>query len=102
MASAVFETATACDLLLSCVLNGDQVMATDVLTEACSRDLAWALLRLAITSEPDQGNRVAEDAQLPDHLLVLLSERAAVLAGSGSPDAWAGAEILVACPNRHS
>src|SRR5580658_9689799 len=36
----VFETAAACDLLLSCLLNGDQVMATDVLTQPRSRGLA--------------------------------------------------------------
>lgn len=77
-------------------------MATDVLTEPCSRDLARALLRLAITREPDQGSRVAEDALLLDHLLALLSERAAALAASASPDAWVGAEILVACLSRQT
>src|SRR6266568_3931502 len=49
----LFETAAACDLLLSCVLDGDQVLATDVLVEPCSRDLSRALLRLAVTGEPD-------------------------------------------------
>jgi hypothetical protein len=57
---AVFETAAACDLLLTCVLNGDQFMATDVLTDPDSQDLARALLRLAIryalsASYPAQG-----------------------------------------------
>ena len=88
---AAFETATACDLLLSCVLDGDQVMATDVLAEPCY--LARALLRLVITSE---------NTLLPQNLLVLLSERAAALAGSESPDAWVGAEILTGCLGRQS
>src|SRR5258708_15645639 len=57
----VFETAAACDLLLSCVLNGDHVMATDVLTDPCTQDLARALLRLAITSE-------AQEPLLPEFL----------------------------------
>lgn len=98
--SAVFETAAACDLLLSCVLNGDQVMATDALTEPCSRELAWELLRLAITREPGEEIGMAEDGLLPDDLLALLSERAAALATSGSPDAWVGTEIFVACLSR--
>ena len=80
----VFETAAACDLLLSCVLNGDQFMAADVLTEPGSRDLARTLLGLA-------------EALLPDDLLALLRDRAAALACSGSPDAWIGAEILLMC-----
>src|SRR5579863_1051977 len=45
-----FETAVACDLLLSCVLDGDLVFATDVLA-AETQDLAKALLRWAITGE---------------------------------------------------
>jgi hypothetical protein len=47
----VFETATACDLILSCVLDGDQTFATDVLMKPGSRDLARSLLRLAITGK---------------------------------------------------
>jgi hypothetical protein len=99
---AVFETAAACDLLLSCVLNGNHFMATDVLTDPCSQDLARALLRLAITSEPGSGIREAQDALIPEDLLALLGERAAALTGSGSPDAWVGAEILVNCLGRQS
>lgn len=99
---AVFETAAACDLLLTCVLNGDQYMATDVLTEPCSRDLARALLTLAITSDCASGTRRARDALLPERLLALLSERATTLAGSGLPDAWVGVEILVTCQGRKS
>ena len=94
---AAFETATACDLLLSCVLNGDQFMATDVLTEPGSQELARALLRLAIAGEPDNEIREASDALLPGDLRALLSERAAALARSESPDAWVGLEILVEC-----
>ena len=100
--SAAFETAAACDLLLSCVLNGDQFMATDVLTEPGSQDLARALLSLAIAGEPDNEIREASDALLPGDLRVLLSERAAALAGSESPDAWVGLEILVECPGWQS
>ncbi len=99
---AAFETAAACDLLLSCVLNGDQFLATDVLTDPCSQDLAWALLRLAITSQPDDETCKAEDALLPAGLRALLSERAAALADSESPDAWVGLEILVGCLGRQS
>lgn len=85
-AGAAFETAAECDLLLSLVLDGEQYMATDVLTEPGSRDLARALLRLAV--------REAERPLLPEGLRVLLCERAAALTGSGSPDAWVGREIL--------
>src|SRR5258708_23358882 len=99
---AVFQTAAACDLLLSCLLNGEQFMATDVLTDPSSQDLARALLRLAITSDPASGTREARDALLPEHLLAVLSERAAALAGSPSPDAWVGAELLVGCLGRQS
>jgi len=71
----VFETAVACDLLVSCVLDGEQVMATDVLAQPGSRGLARALLRLAITSELDSAAPVAQGALLSDELLALLSER---------------------------
>jgi hypothetical protein len=102
---AVFETAAACDLLLTCVLNGDRVFATDVLVEPRSRELAWALLRLAITGDLDRMlPGVVDDLRLPDDVAVLsdaqvatLRRRAAALATSLSPDAWAGAEILAAC-----
>jgi hypothetical protein len=93
--SPVFETATACDLLLSCVLNGDQVMATDVLADPCTQDLARALLRLAIAGE-------AQDSLLPQDVLTFLADQAARLADAGSPDAWVGVELLVACPRRQS
>jgi hypothetical protein len=99
---AALETAAACDLLLSCVLDGNQFLATDVLTEPCSQDLAWTLLRLAITSEPANGNGKARNAMLPEDQLALLSERAARLADSESPDAWVGMEILVGCLGRQS
>lgn len=88
--SAAFEIATACDLLLTSVINGDHFMATDVLTDPSSRDLARALLRLTAL-----GN-----SQLPDSLLNLLNERAAELADSRSPDAWVGTELLSGCPGR--
>jgi hypothetical protein len=93
--AAVFETAAACDPLLSCILNGDQVMATDVLTDPCTQDLARALLRMAMTTEP-------QDSVLPEGMLTLLADEAAALASSGSPDAWVGVELLVACPRRQS
>jgi hypothetical protein len=89
-----FETAAACDLLVSCVLNGDQAMATDVLTQPRSHCLARALLRLVITGNPGSPARRAGGALLPEDLLALLSERAAALAGSESSDAWVGLEIL--------
>lgn len=90
--SAAFEIATACDLLLTSVINGDHFMATDVLTDPGSGDLARALLRLTVL-----GN-----SQLSDNLLMLLNERAAALADSGSPDAWVGTELLSGCPGRLS
>jgi hypothetical protein len=86
----VFETATACDLLLTCVLSGEQAMATDVLTRPSSHSLARVLLRLALTG-------VLANSQpqlLHADVLALLTERAAELASSPSPDAWAGLEIL--------
>lgn len=78
-----FETAAACDLLLSCVLDGEQEFATDVLAGEDTRELAAALLRWAIKG------RLLGTAQLS-----LLRERAQALAASRSPDAWAGARIL--------
>lgn len=93
----VFETAAACDLLLSCVLDGDQVLATDVLVEPCSQEPSRALLRLAVAGEPDAELVGAEHVRLPDELVALLHDRARALAGTGSPDAWVGAEILAAC-----
>lgn len=84
------------------MLNGDQFLATDVLTEPSTRDLARALLRLTITNEPGHGIRGTENASLPDDLLALLSERAAKLASSESPDAWVGMEILAGCPGSQS
>jgi hypothetical protein len=89
---AIFATAAACDLLLSCVLNDEQCMATDVLTEPCSQDLARTLLRSALGR--------AGRPLLPEDVLALLRERAAALASSGSPDAWVGGEILAAGTRR--
>jgi hypothetical protein len=91
---AVFETAAACDLLLTCVVNGERCMATDVLTEPCSRDLARAMLRLVVCE--------AERPVLPAELVALLREQAAALASSGSPDAWVGSEILAGFAGRQS
>jgi hypothetical protein len=98
----MWETAAACDLLLSCVMDGDQAMATDVLADDDTRDLAVALLRWAVTGQlrapghlacarvpGRQPGRLLDDGQLS-----LLRQRAAALAGSGSPDAWVGTEIL--------
>jgi hypothetical protein len=94
---SMFETASACDLLLSCVLDGDQVLATDVLVEPSSQALSRALLRLVVTGEADAELLGIEHARLPDDLVVLLHDRVRTLAGSGWSDAWAGAEILEAC-----
>jgi hypothetical protein len=47
----VFETAAACDLLLTSVMRGDQVFSTDVLADDDTRDLAVGLLRWAATGE---------------------------------------------------
>jgi hypothetical protein len=90
-----FETAAACDLLMSCVLAGDLVFATDVLA-AETRDLAKALLRWAITGEvhTPQGDTVGAGQLLSTAQAALLGERATALSVSGSPDAWVGAELL--------
>ena len=48
---AVFETAAACDLVLTCVMRGDQAFSTDVLADDDTRDLAVGLLRWAVTGE---------------------------------------------------
>jgi hypothetical protein len=79
---AAFETAAACDLLLSSVLNGELTMATDVLTEPDSRDLARTLLRLAVTSRPL--GRVGESGccLLADDVLSLLRR------GCGHSSRW--------------
>jgi len=77
---ALFETATACDLLLTSIVSGDQYMATDVLTDPSSQHLACALLQAA-------------KAMLPQNLQDLLNDQAAELADSGSPDALVGKQI---------
>jgi hypothetical protein len=82
----MFETAATCDLLLSCILEGSQAFATDALGWDGSHDLAWAMLRWAIS-----GRRL-DRAQLS-----LLATRASALAGSSSPDAWVGEMILALC-----
>jgi hypothetical protein len=91
-----FETAAACDLLLTCVIDGDQVLAADVLVEPGSRYLAKKLLRWAITGTLPTRSW-AHRPLLGEAQVALLRERAAALAASGSPDAWAGAELLSAC-----
>ena len=96
----MLETAAACDLLLSCVLNGDQVLATDALVEAGSQDLARVLLRWAVTGElraPGREIVAGTEQLLSDAQVALLRERAEALASSGSPDAWVGVEIVSAC-----
>lgn len=99
----VFETAAACDLLLSCVLDGDLTLTTDVLRDPGSSGLARALLRLAVTGELRSDLAARKPAGLPEgHPLLssaqvaLLGDRAVALAVSGSPDAWVGVEILAA------
>jgi hypothetical protein len=47
----VFETAAACDLVLTCVMRGDRAFSTDVLAGDDTRDLAAGLLRWAVTGE---------------------------------------------------
>lgn len=104
----LFETAAACDLLMTCLLDGDQAMATDVLADNDTRDVTLALLRWAITGDsqaaqsagfaPPQVPSPQEHGHsgrlLSDVQWTLLRQRAAALARSCSPDAWVGAEIL--------
>lgn len=100
----LFETAAACDLLMTCLLDGDQAMATDVLADDDTRDMTVALLRWAITGDSGSVQRAAittwERADGPsgrllnDEQRALLRRRAATLARSSSPDAWVGAEVL--------
>lgn len=47
----VFETAAACDLVLTCLMRGEQTFSTDVLADDDTRDLAVGLLRWAVTGE---------------------------------------------------
>jgi hypothetical protein len=95
-----FEIAAACDLLLSCVLSGDQVFAADALTGGGTRELAGSLLRWAITGDfHTRGrNRVVVQAGplLTGTQVALLRDRAVALAASGSPDAWVGVDLLAA------
>ena len=100
----LFETAAACDLLVTCLLDGDQAMATDVLADDDTRDTTVALLRWAITGDSrsvqSAGLTLSERGDEPSGRLLggdqrtLLRQRAAALARSSSPDAWVGAEIL--------
>lgn len=126
----VFETAAACDLVLTCVMRGDQAFSTDVLADDDTRDLAVGLLRWAVIGEfrlpgyaewmqapvlwawhEECGGWVCPACSwcpcetgpegcghrgqlLGDVDLAELRGHASALAGSGSPDAWVGAEIL--------
>jgi hypothetical protein len=100
----LFETAAACDLLVTCLLDGDQAMATDVLVDDDTRDTTVALLRWAITGDSRSVQRAGfipcerrdgpAGGLLSDVQRTLLRKRAAVLARSCSPDAWVGAEIV--------
>lgn len=47
----VFETAAACDLLVTCVMRGDQAFSTEVLVDDGTRDLAVGLLRWSFTGQ---------------------------------------------------
>ena len=101
---AVFETAVASDLVLTCVMSGDQAFSTDVLADDDTRDITVALLRWAITGDSgfvqSAGLTLSECGDEPSGRLLggdqraLLRQRAAALARSSSPDAWVGAEIL--------
>ena len=100
----LFETAAACDLLMTCLLDGDQAMATDVLADDDTRDTTVALLRWAITGDSRSVQRagfaLCERGDEPSGRLLgseqraLLCQRSEALARSSSPDAWVGAEIL--------
>ena len=100
----LFETAVACDLLVTCLLDGDQAMATDVLADDATRDMTVALLRWAITGDSRSAQRAGlipgerrdgpAGGLLSDAQRTLLRQRAAVLARSCSPDSWVGAHIL--------
>ncbi len=96
----LFETAAACDLLVTCLLDGEQAMATDVLADDDTRDTTVALLRWAITGDarsvqhPGLTSCEPSGRLLADEQRALLRQRAAALARSSSPDAWVGAEIL--------
>lgn len=100
----LFETAAACDLLMTCLLDGDQAMATDVLADDDTRDVTVALLRWAITGDSGSVQRAGlapwesgdgfSGRLLNDVQRALLRQRAAALARSSSPDAWVGVEIL--------
>jgi hypothetical protein len=91
-------------LLVTCLLDGDQALATDVLADGDTRDTTMALLRWAITGDSQFVQRAGltswERADVPsgrllnDEQRVLLRQRAAALARSSSPDAWVGEEIL--------
>ncbi len=100
----VFEVAAACDLILSCVLAGDQTFATDILMQPGSQDLVRALLRLAVTGESVVGLAGPGFAKLfggcgpfAPSQVARLRQQAAALASSGSPDAWVGVEIAAIC-----
>jgi hypothetical protein len=47
----VFETAAACDLLVTCVMRGELAFSTEVLADDGTRDLAVGLLRWAFTGQ---------------------------------------------------
>jgi hypothetical protein len=104
---AVFETAAACDLLLTCVMRGDQAFSTDVLADDDTRHLAAGLLRWAVKCggcicpacgwcpcEAGPAGYGHRGQLLGDVDLAVLRGKASALARSGSPDAWVGAELL--------
>lgn len=88
-----FWTAVACDLLLTNLLNGDDlttgVAAAEVFSDLALRELARKLLRWAIRGE---GPNPVPLLSVTDRVMV--RRRAAQLAKSRSCDAWVGEEIL--------
>ncbi len=90
-----FWTAMSCDLLLTNLLSGDDVTAgvaaEEALSDPARRELARLLLRCAMRGSGDSDSPLLGTAERE-----LLRKRAVEVAGSLTPCAWVGAEILAA------
>jgi len=93
----VFNTAAACDLLLTGVLNGDKALAgMDAMTNPVPAQLAQALLRWAVRGEPPAAGLLGMPPVarlLPNAQRKLLRVRARTWPPRTPLDAWVGAQL---------
>lgn len=101
--AGLFLTAANCDLMIENVLRGDTATASaaaaEVLNDPKRREAARSLLTMAVqagtgTAPSPWHTWSAKEPLLDAEDRELLRARATEIAGSGTPDAWLGDEIL--------